>query len=431
MTERLPPGPAALIALIALNACGADTDPQQSENGAQAAPQHQIRDSAGIRIIENRRPTEGSRLGWAIGAEPVITIGSVGGEEAFQLHRVDDAFRLGDGRLVVANGGSHELLVFDEAGDYLTKWGQKGEGPGDFGGVHGANAYGSRLFWAEPWPGDSIAVCHGTFSLGLELLSVFDLEGRHARTVNLARDASGARCRDVLRNGSILASRSPKWSGYPPTGIHRYDMEFALLKGDGSPRANLGTHPGAEEFYYLDDSVFPPFSFWMFDPPFQRTVVWGAWGDLAIVSPTDSYEIRAYGADGSLARIVRRYSEVRAPTQADLDRFRANRLASSNSAEFKAMMTPVLDALSVPPSFPAFSAIEVDALGYLWVREYNLPGADGALWTVFDPDGIVQGFVETPPDLVIYEIGEDHIMGKVRDELRVEYVQLWELTRAN
>ena len=431
MTERLPPGPAALIALIALNACGADTDPQRSENGAQAAPQHQIRDSAGIRIIENRQPTEGSRLGWAIGAEPVITIGSVGGEEAFQLHRVDDAFRLGDGRLVVANGGSHELLVFDEAGDYLTKWGQKGEGPGDFGGVHGANAYGSRLFWAEPWPGDSIAVCHGTFSLGLELLSVFDLEGRHARTVNLARDASGARCRDVLRNGSILASRSPKWSGYPPTGIHRYDMEFALLKGDGSPRANLGTHPGAEEFYYLDDSVFPPFSFWMFDPPFQRTVVWGAWGDLAIVSPTDSYEIRAYGADGSLARIVRRYSEVRAPTQADLDRFRANRLASSNSAEFKAMMTPVLDALSVPPSFPAFSAIEVDALGYLWVREYNLPGADGALWTVFDPDGIVQGFVETPPDLVIYEIGEDHIMGKVRDELRVEYVQLWELTRAN
>ena len=179
---------------------------------------------------------------------------------------VDDAFRLGDGRLVVANGGSHELLVFDEAGNYLTKWGQKGEGPGDFGGSHGADAYGSRLFWTEPWPGDSIAVCHGTFSLGLELLSVFDLEGRHARTVNLARDASDARCRDVLRNGSILASRSPEWSGYPPTGIHRYDMEFALLEGDGSLRAELGRHPGAEEFYYLDDSVFPPFSFWMFEP---------------------------------------------------------------------------------------------------------------------------------------------------------------------
>ena len=431
MTRRLTPVPTALIALTALNACGTDTDPQRSETGTQAAPQHQIRDSAGIRIIENRRPAEGSRLGWEIGAEPVFSIGSVGGDEDFQLHRVDDAFRLGDGRLVVANGGSHELLVFDEGGDYLTKWGQKGEGPGDFGGEWGGDAYGSRLFWTEPWPGDSIAVCHGTFSLGLELLSVFDLEGRHARTVNLAPDASNTCCREVLSDGSILASREPKRSGYPPTGMRRNEMDFFLLEGDGSLRAELGSHPGAEEFYYLDDTVFPPFSFWMFDPPFQQTVVWGAWGDLAIVSPTDRYEIRAYGADGSVAHIVRRNHEVRAPTQVDLDRFRADDLASINSAEFKAMMTPVLDAMSVPPSFPAFSAIEVDALGYLWVREYNLPGEEGALWTVFDPDGIVQGFVETPPDLEIYEIGEDYIVGKVRDELRVEYVQLLKLARTS
>ena len=192
--------------------------------------------------------------------------------------------------------------------------------------------------------------------------------------------------RDVLRNGSILASRSPEWSGYPPTGIHRYDMEFALLEGDGSPRANLGTHPGAEEFY---------------------------------------------GADGSLARIVRRDHDARAPAQVDLDAYRTDQLEGIQDAEFKELMTAVTNALPLAPSFPAFSAIEVDALGYLWVREYNLPGAEGALWTVFDPDGIVQGFVETPPDLVIYEIGEDYIVGKVRDELRVEYVQLWELTRAN
>ena len=92
-------------------------------------------------------------------------------------------------------------------------------------------------------------------------------------------------------------------------------------------------------------------------------------------------------------------------------------------------MTPVLDALSVPPSFPAFSAIEVDALGYLWVREYNLPGEEGAFWTVFDPDGIVQGFVETPEDLRIFEIGADYVLGLVTDALDVEHVQMWELER--
>ena len=39
-------------------------------------------------------------------------------------------------------------------------------------------------------------------------------------------------------------------------------------------------------------------------------------------------------------------------------------------------------------------------------------------WTVFDPEGRVQGFVETPPGLVIHQIGEDFILGKVLDELR-------------
>ena len=110
----------------------------------------------------------------------------------------------------------------------------------------------------------------------------------------------------MLPDGSILVSREPKWSGYPPTGMQRNEMEFFLLEGDGVPRAEIGSHPGAEEFYYLDETVFPPFSFWMLDPPFQQTVVWGAWDGLAIVSPSDRYEIRAYGPEGTLRRIVRR-----------------------------------------------------------------------------------------------------------------------------
>lgn len=428
-----PRVPACLIAAAACGmvACGVDSDPPGADSAAQAIPQYHIRDSAGIRIIENDRPEEGSRLGWQIGPDPSLTIGSVEGEDAYQLHLVDDALKLGDGRIVVANGGAHQLLVFDENGDYLTAWGQKGEGPGDFGGERGGDAYGSRLFWAEPWPGDSITVCHGTYSLGLELLSVFDLEGHHARTVNLARGAANARCRDVLRSGSIIASRSlEEWSGYPPTGIHRYDMDFTLLDGDGAVLAELGIRPGAEEFYYLDESDFPPLSFWMFDPPFQRTVVWSAWGDLAIVSQTDRYEIRAYGSDGSLVRVVRRDHDARAPTPEDLDTYRTDLLEPIENGELKELLATVTAALPLVPSIPAYSAIEVDALGYLWVREYNLPGEDGALWTVFNPDGIVQGFVETPAGLVIYEIGAAYILGEVRDEFGVEYVQLWELKRS-
>ena len=72
-----------------------------------------------------------------------------------------------------------------------------------------------------------------------------------------------------------------------------------------------------------------------------------------------------------------------------------------------------------------------DRTGHLWVEEYELAGEemDGVLWTVFDPDGHVLGFVETPEELTIYEIGEDYLLGRVVDELEVDYVQLWALER--
>ena len=41
------------------------------------------------------------------------------------------------------------------------------------------------------------------------------------------------------------------------------------------------------------------------------------------------------------------------------------------------------------------------------------------------------GFVETPAGLQdIYEIGEDYILGRATDELGVEYVQVWSLSRS-
>ena len=52
------------------------------------------------------------------------------------------------------------------------------------------------------------------------------------------------------------------------------------------------------------------------------------------------------------------------------------------------------------------------------------------LWTVFDAEGRVLGFVETPEELEVYEIGEDYLWGRVTDELGVASVQLWPLERS-
>lgn len=97
------PGTAVTLA-IAIFVAAACQVACHAEASAQAT-----RDSAGIRIVDNARPADDSRLPWRIGAEPAVSIGEVVGEEAYLLYRANDATILPDGRIVIANTGSSEL----------------------------------------------------------------------------------------------------------------------------------------------------------------------------------------------------------------------------------------------------------------------------------------------------------------------------------
>jgi hypothetical protein len=70
-----------------------------------------------------------------------------------------------------------------------------------------------------------------------------------------------------------------------------------------------------------------------------------------------------------------------------------------------------------------------DALGYLWVADFNPPGDDNSAWTIFDPAGVLSGRVTTPRDFGILEVGVDYLLGVYRDELGVEYLHQYALER--
>jgi len=72
-----------------------------------------------------------------------------------------------------------------------------------------------------------------------------------------------------------------------------------------------------------------------------------------------------------------------------------------------------------------------DALGHLWVKEYTPPDIErpAPLWTVFDREGRVLGFVETPVEFEVFEVGADYLLGRATDEIGIERIQVWELER--
>ena len=388
--------------LLAPLACAPDRD------GAPS-PATVTRDSAGIHIVENARPADGSRLPWRIGPEPAASIGVLEGEEPYMLHYVMDATKLPDGRIVVANNGSHELRVFNAVGTHLATWGGRGEGPGEF----------LELWQVERWPGDSIAAWYAP-RLGM---SVFDADGTYGRTFWLeevgARFTFGAPATD----GSVLAIHHPEGGD---------TLVVQLRDGEGRVRSSFGTHPGSEPYRTTVDGR--RMLFWKI---LGREPAWAPWGDRVAIGHTGRYEIKAFHADGTLERIVRRDLVRRVPTQADIEADIEKRLpiyglseAEANAVRAEAMSR--YEGVPVADHLPAFGSIMADEVSHLWIEEYESPTDDFPmrLWTVFDPEGRVLGFFETPKDWRIHEIGEDYILVGVQDELGVETVQVWPLERS-
>ena len=394
----------AMIALLVLAACAPGGDTGQ-------ALQSRVRDSVGVAIVENDRPAPESRLGWRIGETPAVSIGADEGDRGEMLFGVRDATRLGDGRIVVANSGTSELRVFAPNGTYLETWGGRGEGPGEF------SRYTPEA--VSRWRGDSVAA-DNMFQRRLE---IFDSRGGHGRTVTLADGYHSFL--GVLSGGAMLVKPSPVLagglfdSGEP---LVRCDEDFGLLDPGGELRVSLGLHPGQE--WYV--STTPPATG---AHPLGRSTVATIWGDLVVVAPTDRYELWAYGSDGTLVRIIRRDHELRSPTQAELDRVLAESFAGLPE-EVRVRLAATTENMSLVEYFPAFETLQSDPLGHLWVQEYRFPGQDRNVWTVFDADGRVQGFVETPPGLDVFEIGEDYVLGRAMDEFDVEHVQMWPLDRS-
>ena len=291
--------------MLALCGAGCADTGEDADSGLEVV----VRDSAGVSIVENVAPAPESRLPWEFGTEPTLSIGAVDSGEADQLFRVTDATRLEEGRIVIANSGSNELRIFNADGSHAATGGGRGEGPGEF------VSYSPSA--VATWPGDSIAAVNpwGT------RLSLFDAEGNHGRDVSL--DAAMLNVVDLLPDGKIFTSGSGGGLHGDMTGssgLVRSSAEWGILDADGTLLASLGEFPGSE-FYAIfaaDGSLQGGRPH-----PFGRGTLGAVWGEIVAIGVQDSYEIKAFGADGSLVRVVRRDGDPESPTQADLDEYYA------------------------------------------------------------------------------------------------------------
>ena len=344
-----------------LAACGGCTGDMEVEVGHEGRVM--VRDSMGVLILENSDSAGGMK--WTIREEATLTIGQgFRVSREYQFDWISGAIRLPEGGILVADGGN-TLRAYRENGTYVATWGREGEGPGEFKFLGGMYRLGA----------DSVVV----WDRRLRKLTVFDAVGGVGRE-STVHGGPELVLRGVVGQDWLVLERVVDFEFEASEfqdiltgrgGREQYQRQQGVVEiwdATGSRVAEVGPYPHIE--YH-----FPSRAVRYFGPVrYSRRMVASVWDSLVIAGPNDTYELRGHGMDGGLERIIR---WNRAPIVAD----EGHRETFADENPGRDQDAPM--ALHLP----MFDRVVADDLGYLWVRDYDMPGEEMVRWTVFDARG--------------------------------------------
>lgn len=378
------------------------------------APAVSVQDSAGVRMVDNVVPGGDVPVYGSL-AEADLEIGVVQGDPVYAFSFVEDVRTLPNGDIVVvdggAQGGAQELRIFDSRGRHVRTIGRQGDGPGEFGRLAPVAGVSADTIW--------------TWDPRLSRLTWFRTDGEVLGNLIVS---VGSRITELTRlsDGTYLAHFMSIPVGLGQ-GLVQASDHLWKLNAEGVLLDSLRNVGGTDVYVRGDLVLFPGFG---------RFPAYAVGADRIYTGWNGTYRLVARSLAGDPMTVASAPDLERPvdPTQVDAVRVRSQETCSSPLA--CEPLTRMWDAFQAPARQPAFSALEVDDRGYLWVAEYNpygdlWEGWQGSGWHVFSPEGELLGRVAVPPGLVVHEIGSDYVLGVQKNELGVPFVRRFPLTRSN
>ena len=354
---------------------------------------------------------------WRLATTPILTLED-NGTPATEFNRVAGAWRLPNGRVVIANGGSSELRIFDPNGALVETLGRRGKGPGEF---------------------ETMSVV----GVSADTAIIYDFATRRATTVQFGAKArvltmvtmmaagsgSGFEVTGRLSDGRWVATMgmgSPGgWDA--PRGVHRVKGTVALVAPDGTgsiervaeveSMASITYMPGADKSKWATGPA-------AFSPWYRGQVS----GGVLWFGESGSDSLVRLDARGNRRGIALALPSVAPSPQL---------VAAAREAELPAALQPrtgdymnfKYSAENLPSRLPYFAGLLAGADGELWVQEYPATPSAAARYLVLDEKGRPIGRVLAPPRLRATHAGRDFVVGVTRDADDVEGVAILRLER--
>jgi len=383
--------------LLALTGCG---------NAPQAMANYPIiSDSAGVRIVDNG-PI--NRQTCTVSPDPILSIGVVEGEDAYQFFRVFGAAKLSNGNIAVVNQGSQELRVFDPQGRFLYAGGTNGEGPGEF-----SNAFHLRVL-----PEDSIWVG----DLRPWEFELFDGQGTWIRNIRPSPEERNTPDGwGILDDGSFIMGDQSEWDREAQWETRTRQLN--LYDKNGTRSDSLTTLIDGR-WGLLSSEV----NFWA-APLFESFAEFDARGSTMVSGNGSATEFAIWDLHSRGARTdhVRWSESDREVKPNDIEREHESIVERNGSLPpelYKALVEsqigpdrPIADVI------PAFTEIHIGLDGSFWLKSHSARSAKGTQdWKRFDESGLYSCTATLPDKLNVYEFGSDYILARDRDDEVVERV---------
>ena len=394
----------ALVALVLTLSSGCSTPDS-------AGPTVTRSDSAGVAVVFSSAARQHRTV-----SEPAsFRIGLVSGEPEYLLDNVSGALRLSDGRVVVANCTPPVLRWYDGNGEYLTGTGREGGGPGEF-------RIGACRRDFQIHSVDGVRVEVWEHSEGR--IQIFDSDGNYESTFTMQKGdlGPGGSLVGSFDAGYLLAFRRGTRRSGPPNSTWRDTLELHVFSAHGEHERLLTRSVGMTlmpvevqtRIGVIRDVLMVPFA-----PVGLAT----AWHETAVLAPSEQPELKVLDRTGNLEMLIRWSDEQQPVTSELIDAYVEERLGRSNDGEARRR----LRGYPYPDRIHPYDRILTGVDGLLWVRRPGVPRSGVHAWLGFDQTGEWAAQLEVPRDWRVFEIGDAHILARVRDALDVETLVMHEL----
>ena len=374
---------------------------------AGPGPTSTSRDSLGIAIVESVAPAWPEGAGWRIEEQPLVDLAETGTGDMHLFSSVRDVLRTRDGHLVVADGGSQQIRIYEADGSFQRAFGGPGEGPGEF-----------RILWTVVETRDA-TLLGVDFTLGASGAE-FDIDSGLISTFRVPGGATSLRHpvpSDIiwgLGTGYTMDDEDLE------PGLQRHPATLVRMSEDRTSAHAFAQVPGNELFFLPEVEVNPVMG--------RLTHVVPASGGEVVVGLADGLEYSILDGQTGDVRLIARIPGISlAVTEEEVERERQVRLGPNP----RPYIRDLLDRLPIPTRKPAYQNMLLDAEGNVWAGEFLglARRYEPQDWYVWDSSGIWLGVVEAPARFELTRVGGGEVFGVRRDLNDVEHPQVLRLVK--